>query len=484
MKKQWMLGLFGGVLASVAAPAFGGDVTTPIDGIELGGQVRARYEYRAPETYVINNRFRDESDDRGMLRTSLHARLDVGDGITGLIEMRDAHVNGATAVGTDDAGVTLHQGYLNIEDIFGISADLLIGRVELNYGSERIIGSSDWSNASRHWDGARLRFKPMDGTWIDVGYAELVNGDTNIAANGTPNNPAGHLNNAAAGATVANNPDQDYDLYWGWVQHNLNDDIEINGYLLWEHDGLPYRQSEKQLHNPGLAAIAGVGAAEGMDRYTWGALVKADMGPLNAEVEYALQRGEFGPDNISADLFVGILGFDLNDSTGFQYEYVRASGDRDDFDGTREGFVAPFPTGHRHLGIADQVGFRNIEAHRLGADYDLDEKTSFSADWWWFHRQDGNDSWYNAAGTAVRTGQGGYGAGFADNFAAAPGGRAGHSNATEIGQEFDLVMTHKYSKYLTFSAGWAHFFNGRFVQETRTDTEDMDFAYIMADLKF
>jgi hypothetical protein len=46
------------------------------------------------------------------------------------------------------------QGYL---DFHYKSAQLFVGRRELRFGDERVVGISDWTNNSRTWDGADLR---------------------------------------------------------------------------------------------------------------------------------------------------------------------------------------------------------------------------------------------------------------------------------------------------------------------------------------
>jgi hypothetical protein len=51
------------------------------------------------------------------------------------------------------------QGYLNFHYE---SAQLLVGRQELKFGDERVVGISDWTNNSRTWDGADFRIGSKD----------------------------------------------------------------------------------------------------------------------------------------------------------------------------------------------------------------------------------------------------------------------------------------------------------------------------------
>jgi hypothetical protein len=54
------------------------------------------------------------------------------------------------------------QGYLNFHYV---SAQLFVGRQELKFGDERVVGISDWTNNSRTWDGADLRIGAKDRIW-------------------------------------------------------------------------------------------------------------------------------------------------------------------------------------------------------------------------------------------------------------------------------------------------------------------------------
>src|SRR5439155_159608 len=42
-----------------------------------------------------------------------------------------------------------------------------IGRQELSYGDERLIGASDWTNVRRTFDAAKLRYE-VEGFWVDA----------------------------------------------------------------------------------------------------------------------------------------------------------------------------------------------------------------------------------------------------------------------------------------------------------------------------
>src|SRR5207237_4130030 len=61
----------------------------------------------------------------------------------------------------------LHQFFIRLGDpkVFPLTAK--IGRQELIYGDERLVGNGDWGNIPRAFDSARLRFENKN-FWVDA----------------------------------------------------------------------------------------------------------------------------------------------------------------------------------------------------------------------------------------------------------------------------------------------------------------------------
>ncbi|HUR44429.1 MAG TPA: alginate export family protein, partial [Candidatus Saccharimonadales bacterium] len=58
-----------------------------------------------------------------------------------------------------DGPLDLHQGYLTLGNAKEFPLSLKIGRQELSYGDERLIGVSDWNNIARVFDASKLRWQ-------------------------------------------------------------------------------------------------------------------------------------------------------------------------------------------------------------------------------------------------------------------------------------------------------------------------------------
>ena len=66
-----------------------------------------------------------------------------------------------------------------------------------------------------------------------------------------------------------------------------------------------------------------------------------------------------------------------------------------------------------------------------------------------------------------------------------PGANSGLDD--ELGQEFDVIVTYRTSANFTFQLGWAHFFAGDFLSDTKTargGDDDTDFFYVQALVHF
>ncbi|MDO8756723.1 MAG: alginate export family protein, partial [Elusimicrobiota bacterium] len=145
--------------------------------LAFSGQIRARAETTNIESYATAAKRRGY--DTTTLRTRLGVGVDAGQGVKGFIQIQDSRNWGQeTTVATNSNLVDLHQGYIDVHDIFAEPLDLRVGRQELQYGDQRLISPLDWSNVGRAWDGARLRLR---GSNYTVDLFETVVKEVNIA---------------------------------------------------------------------------------------------------------------------------------------------------------------------------------------------------------------------------------------------------------------------------------------------------------------
>ncbi len=136
---------------------------------DVGGQFRAHYEHAEYlGTVDFSATGGHSSDNRMLLRTFVHVGYDPTSWLNFYAEGRDSRgfwdePNPNPDLDTAD----LHQAFVQIgnPEIFPLIAK--IGRQELSYGDERLIGISDWTNVRRTFDAAKLRYE-VEGLWVDA----------------------------------------------------------------------------------------------------------------------------------------------------------------------------------------------------------------------------------------------------------------------------------------------------------------------------
>src|SRR5262249_12014062 len=58
-----------------------------------------------------------------------------------------------------DGPIDLHQAYVTVGNHKQFPVSLKVGRQELSYGDERLIGAFDWNNIGRVFDAAKVRWQ-------------------------------------------------------------------------------------------------------------------------------------------------------------------------------------------------------------------------------------------------------------------------------------------------------------------------------------
>ena len=124
--------------------------------ITFSGEVRSRTEWDAPGGAA-------SADVFTMLRSRFGARVDPTRGLSVVLQLQDSRVlgtEGNRASSLVDV-FDLHQGYLQLVAPWrGSEIGLRAGRQEIALGNERLVGSVNWSNTGRTFDGARLFLAP------------------------------------------------------------------------------------------------------------------------------------------------------------------------------------------------------------------------------------------------------------------------------------------------------------------------------------
>ena len=134
------------------------------DKIKVNGQIRPRLQ-------VDNKDFNSSTGANSFteLRSRLGVNFSVSKTLSGFVQIQDSRLFGSEpSTLSDTKNLDLHQAYFNITKIFKLPFNLKIGRMELSYGSQRLIGAVGWHNVGRSFDGSVLKLvtKSVDVDFI------------------------------------------------------------------------------------------------------------------------------------------------------------------------------------------------------------------------------------------------------------------------------------------------------------------------------
>ena len=463
--KRLLLSVFAAALtAAVAVPAM---ATT----FSFQGQYRVRGEYRGNPGFV------DSDGSSGILqRVRLTTNADITSDTSVRITLQDSTMWGAQDPAgrggpalTDTGGnhVDLHEAYLKVNNVFGQPVSLKIGRQDLVYADQRLIGAFGWNNNGRSFDAVKATFT-NSALGIDV-FASKIN--ENTPSLGT---------NCTAGC--GGDGDQDFYGINATIKAVPNNTIEA--YVYYWRDGNAASAFGQTISSGMIGAntfAAGETAIKASNLYTYGVRLKGHFNAFDYGLEVPFQSGNIDTTvtnyDISSFAFTARAGYTLPTPMKIRVgaEYNTAQGDDDGgADTDIETFFNLFPTNHGHYGFMDQQGWRNSDSWSIDVKADVTSKLKLYLAFWSFKLNEEKDAWYGAA-----------------NWNNTPGGfRAASSTNTEsdLGTELDFVATYKYNSAITAQLGLSRFFTGKFLETAGVNAtgnvDDMDFAYLQLTANF
>jgi hypothetical protein len=414
---------------------------TLIKQVSLDGQIRIRAEYKDPTSYV-NTDAATRSDDLFLTRIRLNLKFSVNDDIDVFVQPQDQRVWGQEAsVLNDERNLDLHQGFVEIRNLFSEPLSIKAGRMEMSYGDQRLVSPLDWSNVGRAWDGAKLKYGPKDW-WIEGFYTVIK--DPLAVAPAPGSQPVG----------VANGAKEDQDFMGVYFSYVGVTDHEFDVYAFF-----------REFQDNSFTNDTGAGAGDLVD-HTVGARIKGkDLG-FDYTLDGISQTGRQAQDRILAYAYVATLGytFDMDWKPRIGVEYDYASGDHRVGDGKRNTFDPLFPFNHYYQGFADIIGWRNMKDLSLYLSVKPADNVSVNLDFHNFWLASDTDAWYNDNGTVVR-----------------PGVASGLPTS-RVAQEVDLHAKFTVAKYVKFWAGWSHVFAGPYIRQTSTLGTDTDLNWFFAQM--
>jgi hypothetical protein len=400
--------------------------------LRLSGEFRTRAEGRTAYGFTPG-----QDDAYALTRVRLGVDWIPAAWFRAFVQARDAEV-----LGVDPRHLTssmrdvfdLSQAYLEFRNRERGWFHLRVGRQEMVFGDERLIGRSNWSNASRSFDAVRLTL-------------------------GTEG--AGAVLDLFAAAVVKN-----YPTSFDRVQPGRN----FYGVNLALTQLVPRATLEPYVYLKAVPSVRGTDKISGNERlYTSGLRWAGTLpGGFDYRARYSIQTGHFANNSIHARAGYAVLGYTIPGTRlqpHLSIEYNYASGNRAIGSPVRGTFDLLYPTTHQWHRITDLLGEQNIKDLKPGFDFRPTKKMrvyAFLSDLWLASRY---DSLYDSTGAVL---------------VAVPKGGA---LSQHIGREVDLYGTYDINPRLQLGAGLGHLYAGRFLREN-TPGSGTSYPYAFLDYHF
>jgi hypothetical protein len=301
--------------------------------LRFGGEVRVR------GAGIFGDFFKPGSTDYYLLtRLRLNMQIKAASWMNFYFQGQDAHLIGQSHTASLPAlqrdTMDLRVGYVELGTADSKPVSVRLGRQELAFGEERLIGPANWLNTPRSFDAVSGTFRTT-GVRVDVFGASLVKIHD------------AQFNEVTPGSYISG-------LYAGFSK--LIPQATVEPYFFWRRQSGATADGATGISNFGTLGFRWVGKTPFNNDY---------------DVEIAKQAGVLGPDTVDAWAGHWLLGHTF---AGQRFtprlfaEYNYASGDHNPTDRRIGTFDQLFPSGHDLYGLTDQAGWKNIQHIRTGAE--------------------------------------------------------------------------------------------------------------------
>ncbi len=420
------------LLVALTASAF-----AELRDVEVGGGVRVR------GTWVGAPGFDNDANDLDVVeqRTRLNVEATFTEDVTAFIELQMSNVWGQDdlreggqsnllmpygAIGAGNENVDVYQAYIEAREMMDYPVSMRIGRQEMSYGTELLIGDRDFFQQGLSFDAVKLMYKE-DDLAVDVWWSKLAERLT-------------------AGSDV------DTDFYGIYGTYTGVEDMVIDAYLLLLRQG------------------SQGGGTETDNQYTVGGRAAGNL--MDTGVEYNAEVAyQFGEDALDRDYDAWLIDLLLSYALDMEYEpnvffgYTFSTGDGDATDNDNERFTFPFTDNHARWGYADLVTLGNLNVFKIGGSASPTEDLTVIAQFLWFLAHEDEDGLLGVP---------------------APSG----ADDDSVAQEFDLSLVYDYTEDLQFELTYGHVFADDWIDDVADQPaallgdDDVDVIYAQAKLNF
>ena len=439
---------------------------------DFGGNVRLRYEIRengGATAAGAGGDFRERGVDND--NSYFLSRLRVRAGYTAtwfsaLVEGRSSATTGddRNPNPESDGPLDLHQAYVSIGNHKEFPLSVKIGRQELSYGDERVVGAFAWNNIGRVFDAAKVRWQ-NEYFSADFFTGRVVIPDDN---NFNVSNDYDQFSGVYASTKLV--PKQTTEVYF------LARNASARAASAQPTSLLPL-PSARDIYTLGLRAKSNPGE---LGPWDYGFELMGQLGHYNDPLVTPTSRRSLDHEAYAAVAQLGYTWTDSSMTPRLGLEYSFGSGDSDPADNKHQTFENLFPTNHKFYGYMDFLSLQNIHDGRLSLSCKPTAQMSLAIEGHAFWLAETADSFYNVGGArrGTLTSNRGNGLGYGINPA--------YSNY--LGSEIDLVAGYAVTKYLSLEAGYGHFFVGGYVKQSLSaparGAVDADWVYLQSSFNF
>lgn len=444
---------------------------------------------------------RDE--DFVLQRVRIYFDADVNKNVRGFVKLQDSRTLGESNIADNEERTDLLEAFVELRNLGDLSPmlsnlNLKIGRWQAHYGNHRLIGTLNWANQARSYDGARLKWSNKKNAWIDLFAHQIQEEDT-----GGVSGSRQQTDNSAGTTSLQARDEVIYGIYSqfkfsGALEGNLvepyfiarsrSDDVNLSG----DRDTGEVRYSAGfRLDGRKMPSLAGLDyTVEPVWQFGKVNGVRGETANLGADLNPAAGNSGDTSDSIQAWAIYAGAGYTFKDmpwTPRIGYAYVFASGDDKPLTGSAKTFDHLYPTGHAQLGYIDNAAWQNIEDHQIHLSFKPTKKLLVDLKGHIFSLDEEADAWYSVGGgTGYGGGRGVIRAG-ADQFINSAGVLENVDD--DLGQEIDLTVKYKLFKNFSVVAGYSHYFADDFIEDTGGGggngiDRGADWVYLMTSMKF
>lgn len=389
----------------------------PLKSLTFSGSLRLRGESRVDPDF---DRTRGRDPLYGMERLRLNFSYQPSSSLSSLIQLQDSRSDGFGRPIDSSRSLHFHQAWIKIRP-YTFPLSLQLGRQELSYGEERVIGVFGWSNVGRVYEGLRLSWEGKEG-FVNLFITRVIQ----------PFPVSFRPRLHGIYASLSKN---------SWM-------APLEGYLLLKTD-----------------------RAGGASRRRWtlGTRWKARKESWDYGLETAFQWGEEDKRSVSAWAYHLEAGYTLKSKAKprLLLEYNFASGTNNPAEAFRHTFDNLFPTNHYKYGFMDFQSWKNMHNLQTGVSAVIHPRLTLSLDHHFFWLAEPHDFWYNAGGTPMLKAQ-----------------DRGRDYGRFVGREVDMMFRYRLNPQVTLEGGLSRFVPSDFVRRVTGHDHPSDWGYLQTEFQF